>query len=373
MAAAPVAAPPGRPAAAPGPDRGAPIRTEPVSERRGEFELIAALRDRIERAGAPDRVPGLVLGSGDDAAISAHGGARATSVDALVEGVHFRIPPFAARSVGHKALAIALSDLAAMGARATEAYLQLGVPEPIDEPGLLELADGVGAVAAAHGVAIAGGDLTRAPALLLAVTAVGLADRAEDLVRRAGARPGDLVVVTGELGGAAAGLALLERPELAAAVGEPIAGALRLRQLEPEPRLEAGAALAGAGARAMIDLSDGIGGDAGHLAAAGGVRLSVDATRLPVQEGVAEVAAALGADPLDLVTAGGEDYELLAAVPPELLERATAAAAAAGSPLAVVGAVEEGEGVRLSGPGGEARRAAGFDQLRPPRAPDDPA
>ena len=282
-----------------------------MSARRGEFELIAALRERIERAGAPARVPGLVLGSGDDAAISARGGALATSVDALVEGVHFTIPPFEPRSVGHKALAVALSDLAAMGARASEAYLQLGVPETIDERGLLELADGIGAVAAAHRVAIAGGDLTRAPALLLAVTAVGHADRAEDLVRRAGARPGDLLVVTGELGGAAAGLALLERPELAAAISEPIAAALRLRQLEPQPRLDAGVALAGAGARAMIDLSDGIGSDAGHLAAAGGVRLSIDATRLPVQEGVAEVATASDRDPLDLLTSAARTTSCL--------------------------------------------------------------
>ena len=343
-----------------------------MSARRGEFELIAALRERIERAGAPARVPGLVLGSGDDAAISARGGALATSVDALVEGVHFTIPPFEPRSVGHKALAVALSDLAAMGARASEAYLQLGVPETIDERGLLELADGIGAVAAAHRVAIAGGDLTRAPALLLAVTAVGHADRAEDLVRRAGACPGDLLVVTGELGGAAAGLALLERPELAAAISEPIAAALRLRQLEPQPRLDAGVALAGAGARAMIDLSDGIGSDAGHLAAAGGVRLSIDATRLPVQEGVAEVATASDRDPLDLLTSG-EDYELLAALPPESLEPATAALAGAELPLTVVGTVAEGAGVRLSGPGGEALRPAGFDQLRSPPAPDGPA
>ena len=344
-----------------------------MSSRRGEFELIAALRERIERAGAPARVPGLVLGSGDDAAISARGGALATSVDALVEGVHFTIPPFEPRSVGHKALAVALSDLAAMGARASEAYLQLGVPEAIDERGLLELADGIGAVAAAHRVAIAGGDLTRAPALLLAVTAVGHADRADDLVRRAGARPGDLLVVTGELGGAAAGLALLERPELAAAISEPIATALRLRQLEPQPRLDAGVALAGAGARAMIDLSDGIGSDAGHLAAAGGVGLSIDATRLPVQEGVAEVATASDRDPLDLLTSGGEDYELLAALPPESLKPAAAALAGAELSLTVVGSVAEGAGVRLSGPGGEALRPAGFDQLRSPPAPDGPA
>jgi thiamine-monophosphate kinase len=343
-----------------------------VSAGRGEFELIAALRGRIERAGAPARVPGLVLGAGDDASISLREGAVATSVDALVEGVHFRIPPFAPRDVGHKALAVALSDLAAMGARAVEAYVQLGVPEAVDDQDLLEVADGLGAVAAAHGVAIAGGDLTRAPVLLLAVTAVGRADRPAELVRRAGARPGDLLAVTGELGGAAAGLALLERSELGPRIPAPVANALRRRQLEPVPRLEAGIALAGAGARAMIDVSDGVGGDARHLAEAGGVRLSIEAARLPVQAGVAELAAALAVDPLELITAG-EDYELLAALPPERLEPAAAAVARAGLDLAVVGSVEEGEGVSLSGPGGEARPPTGFDQLRSRRAPADPA
>ncbi|MGH2951057.1 MAG: AIR synthase related protein, partial [Solirubrobacterales bacterium] len=157
----------------------------------GEFELIAALRERIERAGAPAASPELRLGSGDDAAISVPGGATATSVDALVEGVHFRRPPFDLESVGHKALAAALSDLAAMGARAGEAFVQLGVPEDIDEDGCLELADGLAAVAAAHGVAVAGGDVSRSPALFCALTVVGHAASAEDLVRRAGARPGD--------------------------------------------------------------------------------------------------------------------------------------------------------------------------------------
>jgi thiamine-monophosphate kinase len=340
-----------------------------VSEPLGEFELIAAIRERIAAAGAPTSAPGLVLGSGDDAAISVADGASVITVDALVEDVHFRMPPFAPRNVGHKALAAGLSDLAAMGVAAREAYVQLGVRDGVGEDRLLELADGLGALAAAHRVAIAGGDVTRAPALLLAVTAVGTAAGPEAPVRRSGARPGDALAVTGELGGAAAGLLVLERPELAEALGEPVAAALRRRQLEPEPRLAAGLALAGAGATAMIDLSDGLGGDARHLAAASSAAIRIDGERLPVQAGVADIAAAVGAEALDLAAGGGEDYELLAALPPDRVDEARAAVAAAGVALTVIGSVAAGAGVELSGPGGGARPISGFDQLRPRRAP----
>jgi thiamine-monophosphate kinase len=163
----------------------------------------------------------------------------------------------------------------------------------------------------------------------------------------------------------------LERPELAAALAEPVAAALRKRQLEPEPRLAAGLALAGAGATAMIDLSDGLGGDARHLAAASGAALRIECERLPVQDGVAAVAEAAGADAIDLAAAGGEDYELLATLPPDRVEEASAAVAACELKLTVVGSVEPGSGVELSGPGGTARPISGFDQLRPRPAPPD--
>lgn len=344
-----------------------------MSGPRGEQELIAAFRERLGRAGAPAEAAGLVLGSGDDATISLHEGAVATSVDALVEGVHFRLGEFTPRDVGHKALAVALSDLAAMGARASQAYIQLAVPSTFAEADLLEIADGVGAVAAAHGTVVAGGDLTRAPMLMLAVTAVGVAADPAALVRRSGGRPGDAAVVTGRLGGAAAGLLLLERPQLASAVAAPVAEALRRRQLRPEPHLAAGAALAAAGATAMIDLSDGIGADAGHVAAASGARVALAGLQLPVQEGVAEVAAAAGVEPLRLAVGRGEDYELLATVPPAALERARAAVEACGVELTVIGAVEPGEGLTISGPAGEALSPAGFDHLRSSPAPDGPA
>jgi thiamine-monophosphate kinase len=311
-----------------------------------------------------------VVGSGDDAAVTVPGGATAVSVDALVEGVHFRRETASLHSIGHKALAAALSDLAAMGAAPGEAYIQLGIPPDLDAAGCLEIADGVAAVAAAHRVAVPGGDVTRSPVLVVAVTVVGHAASAERFVRRAGARPGDALAVTGELGGAAAGLLLLERPELAAGLEPSIAEALRRRQLEPEPRLDAGRALAEVGVSAMVDLSDGLGGDAGHLATASGRRLTIELGLLPVQEGVAAVAEAVAADPLELAVGRGEDYELLAAIPDERLDEARAQLAGTGLALTSIGRVTEGEGLKLLGPDGRERPPGGFDQLgdRPERS-----
>jgi thiamine-monophosphate kinase len=329
----------------------------------GEFELIAAIRERIARSGAGLDSKTLVLGSGDDAAITVRSGAAATSVDALVEGVHFRIPPFAPADVGHKALAVALSDLAAMGAAPGEAYVQLGVPADRDADELLELAGGLARVAAAQGVAIAGGDVTRAPVLLVAVTVVGDAPDPNALVRRSGARVGDLLAVTGELGGAAAGLLLMGGDAPPEAVDGSLGEGLRRRQLAPEPRLAAGLALARAGATAMIDISDGLGADAAHLAAASAVGIEIDLERIPIQPGVAEVAAAAGRDALELATAAGEDYELLATLAAGDVDAARAEVAAAGSTLSVVGEVTAGAAVRLRGPGGS-REPAGYDQLR---------
>jgi thiamine-monophosphate kinase len=339
----------------------APVAPERVwdSQAMGEFELLAKLRERLPRDG-----PRVRLGSGDDAAITVPGGATATSVDAIVEGVHFRRGQGSLAQVGHKALATALSDLAAMGASAGEAYVVLGVPPDLGEDDCLELIEGMLALAAATGTTLAGGDLTGAPALTLAVTVVGHAALPESFVGRGGAQPGDTLVLTGELGGAAAGLLLLERPELAGAVPDEVAAELRRRQLEPTPRLGAGLALAGAGARAMIDISDGLGGDAGHVASRSGVALRIEATALPLATGLAEIAAAAGRDPLVLAVSGGEDYELLASIPAARLAAAMEAVDASGEGgLTQVGEVLAGEGVEVRLPGGGSMESGGFDQL----------
>ncbi len=325
----------------------------------GEFELLARIRERLPADG-----PRIHLGSGDDASIAVPGGATATSVDAVVEGIHFSRETATPAQIGHKALATALSDLAAMGAEAGEAYVALGVPPDLDEGGCIELLDGLLALAATTEVSIAGGDVSRAEELFLTITVVGHAPSPESFVSRSGAQPGEALVLTGEIGGAAAGLLVLEQPGQGEAVPVGTAERLRARQLQPHPRLGSGRALAAAGSTAMIDLSDGLGGDAGHLARSSGARLQIDASALPLASGVAEIGAASGRDPLDLAVSGGEDYELLASIAPDqLAEAERAVREAEGIALTKIGDVVAGTGVEIRLPGGRLVEPEGFDQL----------
>jgi thiamine-monophosphate kinase len=328
----------------------------------GEFDLIAKLQARLGEPG-----PGVLLGSGDDAAVTRPRGVAATSVDAIVDGVHFRRGSVPLEAIGRKALAAALSDLAAMGAQPGEAYIAIGVPEDLDEAGCLELLAGAEAAAGETATTLAGGDVSRSATLFLAVTVVGYAETEADLVTRSAAREGDLVAVTGRLGGAAAGLRLLERERdgggAVPGLDESAGDALRARQLEPRPRLAEGQALAKAGASAMIDLSDGLGADARHIAEQSGVLVEIDLDALPIQEGVVEVAKVGGDDPLELATAIGEDYELLACLPAEALEGALAALRNMDGELTTIGRCVAGDGVRLSDPAGREIQARGHDQL----------
>ena len=337
---------------------------QPAMRESPEFDLIGAIRERMEATVAGAAGARVRIGIGDDAAVTVPGGAVATSVDALVDGVGFRrrwCPP---RAVGRKALAAALSDLAAMGAEPGEAYVWLGMPTDFAAAEALELADGIAALAVESGVAVLGGDVTAAAALSVCVTAVGHAAVAEDLVGRAGAEPGFALCATGDFGGAAAGLMVLEHGSVVAEVGVAAREAVVARQLDPTPRLKAGRALAAAGARAMIDVSDGLGADAERLSAASGLGIEIEIERVPMADGVRDVAEAAGRDPVELALSGGEDYELLCALPRAALDRAAEAAAAAGTTLTEIGSFVPAGPVRLRLPGGRSVPVSGHDHLR---------
>jgi thiamine-monophosphate kinase len=282
----------------------------------GELELIRTFQRILGERG--DRVE---LGSGDDAAVVRADDRAVVSVDAVVEGVHFDLAHFSYGDVGHKALATALSDLAAMGVGPGEAYVVIGVGDASAEQ-LAELADAMEQLADRSGVTVAGGDVTRSPVLLLSVTVVGWASDDDPVIGRGGAQPGDRVAVTGVLGGAA---------DLTSE-----------RARRPVPRFDLGPALARAGVTSMIDVSDGIATDARHIAERSGVHVAIELERLPLAPGVT--------DPVVGATAG-EDYELLFTAPPGI---------DVPGDVTWVGEISEGEGLTLTR-GGEPVELSGFE------------
>jgi thiamine-monophosphate kinase len=302
-----------------------PIALGPGAEFDRIREIARALGDRAR-------------GLGDDCALLPDTtGTLALSTDVSVERVHFRLDWITLEEAGWRSAATAFSDLAAEGAEPVGLLAAITVPAGARDADLTAIAGGIGAAAGTVGAAVLGGDLSRGPVWSVAVTVVG---RAERPVTRAGARARDGVWVTGALGAARAAVTSWTR-------GEAPAPDARRAYAHPEPRIVAGRWLAARGARAMLDLSDGLGADAAHLAAASGVGIRLSLETVPVAAAAIEEARRLNLPVQQFAAEGGDDYELLVALPPEFDESGVRQfESAAAVALTRVGTVERGNGVR---------------------------
>lgn len=293
----------------------------------GEFGLIAALQPRLRST------PVVEVPSGDDAAVLRLGSERlVVSTDMLVQDRHFRLEWSGPEDIGRKAAAQNFADLTAMGARPLALTAAVALPPQTQVDWVLGVVDGLVAEAAELGAAVVGGDVTRADVITISVTALGVPSGSR-LVARNGARPGDVVAVCGRLGWAAAGLAVLGRGFRSPRV---VVDAHR----RPHPPYSAGALAAAAGATSMIDVSDGLLSDLGHVANDSGVQILLDIEALPVDDQVKETASAFNADPLSWVLTGGDDHALAATFPADI-------ALPAG--FVRIGEVLEGSGVEVPG------------------------
>lgn len=317
----------------------------------GEFALIARLERRFARPGG-----GVIRGIGDDTAALqvTPGRLLLATTDAAIEGVHFRRETTTANLLGRRALAVNLSDIAGMGGVPRWALVSMSLPPETLLSYVEALADGLAEEADQFGVTLVGGNLARSPErIVLDVSLLGEVE--PEVVRyRNGAKPGDRVLVTGTIGDSAGGLAVLSG---AARDGFAEADYLVARHRLPTPRLTAGRTIALSGAAtAMMDLSDGLASDLGHLCAASGVGALVEADRLPVSPALRELGRATRRDPLEWAVRGGEDYELLVTAPEDRVTALISAVESVGVALTDIGQVTDGRDVALSWPDG--RRSA---------------
>lgn len=300
----------------------------------GEFGLIA----RIARL-AGTAAAGAELGIGDDTAVLDTGGERLllATIDIQVEGRHFLRERTDAYRLGRRTAAINLSDIGAMGGEPRWALVSLALPGDLDVAWVDELYRGLTEELGRFGAAVVGGNLSGAAAIVIDLALLGAVERGR-VLRRDGARPGDVILVTGTLGASAAGRSALDAGLDGA---DPVVADAVTAHRTPAPRVPEGRAIAAAGgATAMLDLSDGLSSDLGHICDASGVGAVVDARRLPVAEGARRLAARLGLDPVRLAVAGGEDYELLfTAPPPAVAPLREAVRAATGIAVAEIGRI----------------------------------
>jgi thiamine-monophosphate kinase len=329
----------------------------------GEHALIDRITSRLAMP------PWVVVGPGDDAAVVTpdRGALDVLTTDALVDGVHFDLRLVPPEAIGHRALAVSLSDLAAMGAQPRVALLSLVLPGTLPAATVDGLLDGLLALAATHRVALVGGNIARTPGpLVVDVTAVGSVSRRR-ILRRSGARPGDEVFVTGTLGDGAVGwraLAAAGSESLAAARGAASAVA---RYLRPEPRIRAGLVIGrNRAATSCIDLSDGLADGVRQIAAASGVGITIDAGAVPVGDDVGRWSARQGGEALELALSGGDDYELLFTARPSHRGRLRTVRRQLGAlPLTRIGTVTREQEVLLRDATGRTRGlTGGFEHFR---------
>jgi thiamine-monophosphate kinase len=316
----------------------------------GEFPLIERVRDILDV-----RRPDVAVGIGDDAAVLEAAGEdyRLVTVDSQVEGVHFLRERITPRQLGRRAVAINLSDIAAMGGRPEHALASLALPGDTEAAWVEELYRGMREEGERYQTAVIGGNMARSrQGIFIDVCVLGRVGR-EHLLLRSGARPGDRVLVTGGLGEAAAGLQLLLHPELS--VDPADREALLARTLTPTPRVREGQAIALLKrATAMIDLSDGLSSDIGHVCDRSQVGVRLRAEDLPIPAAVRRVADQLGRPAWELALSGGEDYELCFTAPPEAVDELAAAVGLQNTAATVVGEIlPAGDGRRLALPGGQ--------------------
>ncbi|HTV00015.1 MAG TPA: thiamine-phosphate kinase [Luteitalea sp.] len=296
----------------------------------GEHALIRWIAERIGSPASPD----VLLGIGDDAAVvrPRRNHVDVLTTDVLVDGVHFRRDFSSAADIGHRALHVNLSDVAAMGAEPRVALLSLGLPASLEAVWVAELVDALATAAAAARVDLVGGNISRSPTLFVDVTVSG-AVKPRHLLRRSGARPGDELYVSGAVGAAAAGLAWLQTHDTSdLAIPDAMAqGVARYRR--PEARVALGLQIGrNKAASACMDTSDGLADALRQLAAASGVGVRIDRHMLPIAGAVADAAALAGLNRDALVWSGGEDYELLFAVPRRARRRFAHASGRTGLP-----------------------------------------
>ncbi len=329
----------------------------------GEFSLIARLTASLPTP------PDVIAGVGDDAAIlDIQGAMLVATCDAQVQDTHFRLERAAPQDIGRKALAVNISDCAAMGAHPRFALISLLLPPTLEVAILDGIYDGMRQEAARFGVAIIGGNIARlAERLVLDITLLGLADERR-VLRRQGARPGDAIFVTGTLGLAGAGLLAQEDPALSIPL-EVRQTALQAQQ-RPEPRVADGLWLAAHGATAAIDISDGFLADLGHLCEASGVQAEIAVESLPIAHATRTIAQAVGIDPVELALSAGEDYELIFTVPARAAsDLARHLAEATGTTATQIGICAEGAPrVTIRGYTRSANAPTGWDHIRGPMA-----